>query len=428
MTYFRNGQVLFHYFNTLESEGHGSTEKFAAALSEIEHYAFNSHQTASILYRISQYWSRLQGGETRDRLHELICYGIHPWAAQAYAHMGEEADVPFSGIDLAHILWSLGKLRLSLGDEFIQEWQVEAMCALDDGNVGLKACSDMIRAFGKLCIVPEADFLTVWEGATIPLLRKARMDTQSLDRTIWSYASLGLLPGAKWLKTWCGAVNDQMDAIDRKVGNIPIMLWSLAVLDALSPNRALKVLAARLFDEVEGRNLPSAEQSQVALAAQWFDFEAVAFPEENPTISASERRLHQLLADSRRDVTVNNLVTIDEIAHRPDITLERDGRHAFVESDGIFHYTSVGRMNGGTILMTALIAKLRPESVVVRLPYWVSEAWERDWVGNSRTAAHFAHAALSQPAGAYFYDETQGFIPMFERVDMPAPGCQVLKA
>ena len=259
--------------------------------------------------------------------------------------------------------------------ENMPAWEKKALPALPAFQH--RDLQDALWAHAALGIRPSDGFLKAWEERAIDLLPSS--DHMNLALYLWAHASLALSPSAAFMDAW----KKQADNILTQGASQPLhgfnvrdhfsILWSLAVLHVLSGDPALEKLAARIEDALpDDMNTISDMQQHVSVCA-WFGWRANRQAlSRGDTKSSTEQKLSDLFARAGYDPRRASNRTIPVIGHRPDISLADRGTVFHIEVDGPTHFLwnhegRVAGYNGNTLLQSALIRKLAPEAVLIRL-------------------------------------------------------------
>ncbi len=430
---------LFFYFFKLDEqyEGYDIFKDNWLAIGEAD---FNSKELANIIHKTVAHARRFSPA-ARSAIRNTISDHLHVWAGAAQRRM-EECNPQA----LANSLWALATLGLRPDQGFMAEWTKAAQRQMEEFNpqnlsnslwalatLGLRpdqgfmaawtkaaqhrmeefnpqALANSLWALATLGLRPDQGFMAAWTKAAQH--RMGEFNPQDLSNSLWALATLGLRPDQGFMAEWTKAAQRQMEEFNPQ--DLSNSLWACAVLDCLSSQggketgfREIATLLCNHLPENSAQELREGRK-QIHDSALWFDFPVnLKPPVETDIHSKAEIRLKCLF--NRHAGEAGGF--IPALGHTVDIAWE-NGRKYLLEVDGYDHFTVATvangknslRLDGGTMLQTALIAKCAPDSVLLRLPLTVGNsllAMQPPDAGNYITTLAERAQSLS-PGRAFF--------------------------
>lgn len=335
-----------------------------AQLGQLKMGALGSRQVAHIMHRTGQAYAR----HGRDVFGDGFRLALHeerkPWIAHAFHTMGMA-----SAKDLQLAIWG----------------------------------------FGKIGLQPDMDYFKKWNSRAIPTLNLA--DEVDIANSMWAQAVLCLKPFDKYM----AALTKRLDHVLPKMSSdtAATLLWSLAVIDSMYPNPAHAPLAKRVLKRFNSfgtrvsndRNIE--ELSMVRDACLWFGFNN----NHGQPVNQGNRR-SQLERDVMAALNRAGMTKLDpryrqfaQLGKVADGAIDVGGTIINIEVDGYTHLIrgSDGQFafDGKTRFQTALMNKIHPERLIVRLPVhaWEQASYKGDALEGDRLNALFQGLAMQSKDG-----------------------------
>jgi|GEM_PF-5307842 len=332
--------------------------KGRTAQDDLIYYFFNLPQRADTIHLFFDRWQKLAGQPLGSLRAKQVCLVLHR-TAQAYDQFG----------------------RRLFGDGFRQKlqkamhsWQGHAHNAMP--NFTARDLDSVLWSLASIGIQPNARLMENWSRVAATELHNA--DHIEMTNTLWSHAALALSPTKPVIDAWGRAFNKNLPNLSAR--HTATTMWALAVLDSIAPNPTYAHYARACFNHFKGMNIRtttpenSKDLAQMRDATLWFGFEN-NFPlpyQRGNTSSSLERDLHCIFKDAAMHEMGRETTRISRLDKQTDFALKTDTGVVHVEADGWTHLIrgADGQMcyNGQTLFQTALMRKVCPNRVLVRIP------------------------------------------------------------
>lgn len=259
--------------------------------------------------------------------------------------------------------------------------------------------------------------LMPWKNQMIQALHPSREDQvrpSGLSRVAGALAWLGIHPGHALVVAMCKRAHHK----DVKQTITPVetiqIARALAVFETIMTNDVGCATAKELIASLPHQNCAQEIQNAAVQLSHFFGMSCNGWHvlnERPDCVSREEQVTSNVFQRMASDgIKIMREGMIARIRHRPDFVLEgEDGKRAIVEYDGPTHFAGEDQLNGPTIFMTALLAKLRPDQPVIRLPYLAVRDWRS--ANGCEAARAFLSKAVAMPAGGHLFSRQQEFVP-----------------
>lgn len=293
-------------------------------------------------------------------------------------------------------------------------------------HVTPSSLAEIIWSFAKLGIRPDEVFL---EKFYTRCQKKMRYNSPwEIANIGWGLAKLGLNPPDDFITEWTYQTERKFKYFSRKLK--PILLWSMAALSSITGH---DILTEKALEFLSDKRIPTTDLSenmisQFKLAALWFGNSSFSQYKCHSTegISNFERNLRKAFISSGAIVLSTEDSYLAELDRNPDIYIFDRKKDIMIEYDGPYHFVQDldGNLyyDGGTKLQNALMGKLYPEHLVIRLNYLDGEHIRFNSNMDVLVEKLTAHFSATQP-GVYetcIEEEQLSLIPVLHTLPAPA--------
>lgn len=371
----------------------------------LEHEAMDTRDLHDLLHRI-HHWKKVLPRQEADKLGKFLLQGgtMDLWFGKALKilpngniddlksslHYLTELSLPVSPLfmkefcssiqdklhkwppqKLADIMSLSWKANYQPNNEFLQTLEDHMASRIQE--FPFQTLTFAMANFARNKIRPGEEFLQAWTDQANRLLKNGEnIAPQDLTSSLRSFAYLGLNPGSEFIENWAFTAARRLGSFNQS--NLAPTLWSVAVLSASTGDPLLPHAAEFLFGRLEDilKSPSEMDKSQINLAALWFDYPEFRYSgiAHNENSSWIENKLCRMFEEA--GITLCD-PSLPELSRKADAALIQDGRKIIMEYDGPDHFVfdkeGYQYYDGGTRLQSALVAKLEPRAVVMRLDY-----------------------------------------------------------
>lgn len=344
--------------------------------------------------------------ERHERFHAF-------WAQFPFHELSDGELFELADVTMGH----LNEQKYLRRDDFVKTLQnvlfdTLAYAEMDLEKASVWGLTGYLMAFASHRFYPGPAFLRKIKGRLtyeIPVT-----GAQRLTKICRSFAALNEYPGDIFLETASKKILDSIK--DFNAADLAQLSRSYVVFNLQRSTPATKAIAA-VMHEIARKKIDAADKRSVS---QIFDAAVLLglpakydriIDTENP--SQMEMATERFLVQSGA-VRVPNAEYVGELKHTVDLAMEWRRRMFFIEVDGPFHFvTSLEdgtlRLNGNTLLQSALLQKVMPQDRVIRMRGQDIEAITQ----SEFTVNRFLNMAIALPADVYMtHSQHQGTVSL----------------
>ncbi len=226
-----------------------------------------------------------------------------------------------------------------------------------------------LHNFARMNILPPDHFMTEWHNEA-----NSQIDSFTPDElilTIRSFAKLGIVPEKQFMQGWVSAIGHHVKELTDD--DMATLARCMAVFHVISDDPQYRQVGEFFLDSLNGKGMSQKFISKANQARLLFDR-----PLKKTRVGGTDERGSSwetsLEFAFRQKGFENQGGFISQLNRKVDFHLKYDGREIIIEADGPSHFIKDEPLekfhfNGSTLLQTALLRKLHPDAVIIRLRY-----------------------------------------------------------
>ncbi len=339
------------------------------------------------------------------------------WVRQA------EAKLPFlTASELAESFrsFSMNKSHVR-GNNFLRCWQDSARAKINDFNARELASS--LLCFAARNVRPDQDFLDMWTARAETITRSFRLT--DLANSMSAFAMLGLTPDPEFAKQWFIQLKKKLRGFEFDIQDLNRGVKAMGILSCCTGDDLYEMAYDLLEQKIEEcGQVNHAHRAQI-FPALWFDRPTHHNFQQNEKEVASPDELNLKQAFEKAGVAISQDVLLPKLGRNADIRLTVNDRDIMVEYDGLNHFVEDMDGNlfydGESRMQNALIAKLYPDTVMVRISS-IDAMVIRNQAGDDEIARQLTEAFTDVAPGVYettIENDRLALIPVLRQLDGP---------
>lgn len=291
-------------------------------------------------------------------------------------------------------------------------------------------CASM-NSFADLGVYPRKDFAKAWLQQAFEKLPEC--NTDELVKIMRGHSRMAVLPPRPFLEKWMGEVASRLSDFDAE--QLVRLSRTMAIFHVVTGDKDFLKVSSIFLDQADNRDYDATHISRNNQVRLLLGKDLVEAKVTENHISNWEELLEDEFRRQDFPLLPKEEQYIPELNRMVDFIFDYGDRKVVLETDGPGHFvwcdtTGAMQFNGSTQLQTALLEKLFPDDVVIRLNYLDVKDFKskhRIYHANDiRLVTELGQEFAKLGSGSYqsyYADGRIGFKPMFDYIQHNAsPG------
>lgn len=254
-----------------------------------------------------------------------------------------------------------------LKDDFFAPWY-ERAARFDHLNPAF--LSSTLTSFANMGILPHSEFMSLWQDNAIEQL--ADFGTEELISSMQGFAKLGLLPPRRFTENVIRLIGERMEELSSD--QLTRLSRGLAIFYAISGKNEFRDVSAIFLEKAETENLDRKNISRNNHVRILLDMPLIPHGVSNDSPSLTEELMEREFISQGFPLMDKAAHFIPQLNRKVDFIFAGKSRKIILEMDGPAHFirndeTGTVHFNGSTQFQTALLNKVFPDDVIIRLNY-----------------------------------------------------------